>query len=72
MTLWYSLLAVVGVYLLIGGVFAWWFVTRGVGRCDDAARTGTPMFRVLIFPGSVALWPCLWRKARSAPREVSG
>ena len=32
------LLIVVGVYVAIGVVFALYFVTKGVGRCDPAAK----------------------------------
>ncbi|MEM8739778.1 MAG: hypothetical protein AAGG38_15055 [Planctomycetota bacterium] len=57
-------------YAGIGVVFAAWFVTRGVGGVDEAARGGPWGFRVLIFPGSAALWPVLgwvWlRRGRTA------
>jgi hypothetical protein len=46
-------------YALVGIISAVWFVTLGVGRADDVARGGTWGFRVLIFPGSAALWPVL-------------
>ncbi|MEO1237017.1 MAG: hypothetical protein AAFX76_09540 [Planctomycetota bacterium] len=47
-------------YAGVGVVFALWFVTRGVAGLDPAARGGPWGFRVLIFPGSAALWPVLW------------
>ena len=35
------------------------FVLRGVGRVDAAARGTSAGFRLLILPGTVALWPLL-------------
>ena len=46
---------------MIGGVVALIFLTIGVDRIDEDAR-GAYMFRVLIVPGVVLLWPLvLWR-----------
>jgi hypothetical protein len=45
------------IYATIGGVFATVFLWRWVGRLDSAAEHGTWGFRVLVFPGVVALWP---------------
>ncbi len=57
-----------GVYAVLGVVFAVPFVVRGVGKIDPVAQNGTWGFRVLIFPGSVALWPILLlRWARNSP-----
>ncbi len=56
------------VYLLVGVLFALVFVIRGAKAIDPAAEEGTLGFRVLIFPGTVALWPALarrWMKARA-------
>jgi hypothetical protein len=46
-------------YFLLGLLFAVPFVTRWAGRLDPVAREATRGFRVLVFPGSVALWPIL-------------
>ena len=51
-----------GVYLLVGVLFALAFVTRGVNRLEPSAADGSWGFRVLIFPGTVALWPLLARR----------
>lgn len=56
------LVTLLGVYSALGVVFAVAFVTRGVGRVDPAARQGTWGFRLLIVPGTVALWPLLARR----------
>jgi hypothetical protein len=53
------MLMALGVYLLIGFLFAIAFALIGAGRIDDVARHGTIGFRVLIVPGAAALWPML-------------
>jgi hypothetical protein len=54
-----------GVYALAGLAFAVFFVARGAGRMDPAARDGTWGFRLIILPGVAALWPLLaWRWLR--------
>lgn len=52
-------LRVIGVYLVIGAAFSLWFVVDGVGRISPQARGSGWGFRVLIAPGSAALWPVL-------------
>jgi hypothetical protein len=57
-----ALLAVAGVYLLVGLAFAVPFVVTGVRRLDAAAHGATWGFRVIIMPGVAAFWPWLaWR-----------
>jgi hypothetical protein len=51
-----------GLYALLGLLFAVPFVLRGVGRVDPAAREGTWGFRLLILPGVVAFWPVFARR----------
>lgn len=65
------LVSVAGVYVAIGVAFALFFVARGVGRIDPAAANGTLGFRILIFPGTVALWPLLMQRHqdRTPPPE---
>lgn len=55
------LLAAAG-YLAAGLPFGVAFVTVGVTRLDPAARGTSAAFRLLILPGSVALWPVLAAK----------
>ncbi len=62
----------VGAYLAVGLLFAVPFVVAGAGRIDPAARKGTIGFRLLILPGSIALWPVLawrWLRGIEAPPE---
>lgn len=59
------MLTAAGLYLAAGLLFATAFVSSGVQRVDPAARGAGLGFRLLIFPGVVALWPWLairwWR-----------
>ena len=56
-------------YVLLGVVFAVAFVSVGVKRIDSQAVGTGVGFRVLIFPGSVALWPLLLRRWASGNAE---
>ena len=59
---------IVGSYLAVGVLFGLAFVLFGAARVDPAAREGSWGFRVLILPGTVALWPLLaWRWITGAP-----
>ena len=54
------------VYAAAGVIFAVPFALKGAGAIDAAAKGGTWGFRVLTFPGVVALWPFMlvkWRRA---------
>lgn len=65
------LVVTAGIYLSIGLLFALAFVFLGAGRIDPAAARGTWGFRLLILPGSAALWPWLalrWLR-RTPPPE---
>lgn len=57
-------------YAAVGLLFGLAFVTIGVTRLDPAARGTSVAFRVVILPGSVALWPFLLRKWASATRTL--
>ena len=61
------LVRVVGAYVAAGFLFAVAFVTLGVSRVDPVAREGTLGFRLIVLPGTVALWPLLaarWWRSR--------
>jgi hypothetical protein len=49
-------------YTATGLVVGLVFVTVGVARIDPAARGTSVAFRLLILPGSAALWPVLVAK----------
>jgi len=56
------LVAFLGVYLLLGLLFALPFVARWVGKLDPAAAKGSWGFRLLIVPGVMAFWPVFVRR----------
>jgi hypothetical protein len=80
-----AFLILLGIYLACGLVFAIPFALMGVKRIDPHAANGSWGFRLLIVPGTMALWPMLlhrWMKGihqppeennphRSATRQVS-
>jgi hypothetical protein len=66
------LAAGVGAYASAGLLFALAFVTRGVARIDGQAQGTGIFFRLIIVPGTVALWPLLlkrWISAQQIPGE---
>lgn len=74
-------LAVAGLYLGVGLVFALVFVVRGVQQIDRHAVGGSWGFRLAILPAAATLWPILLRRwlrrspppeERNAHRELAG
>jgi len=66
------LLAIIGIYLLCGFIFAIPFVLSGVGKIDPHAQHGSWGFRVFIIPGTMFLWPLLaqrWIRGVHEPPE---
>jgi hypothetical protein len=58
-----------GLYAAVGVLFALAFVIFGAPRIDASAQGSGLAFRLLIFPGSAALWPLLfyrWRRGGHA------
>lgn len=62
------IVALCALYAAAGAIFAAVFATVLVQRLDPAAANSGVGFRVLIFPGAVALWPLLLTKCL---REVT-
>jgi hypothetical protein len=62
MTIAYLTLTSTALYAACGLAFAVALVTAGIGRLDPAARGASVAFRLLIVPGTVALWPLLAAK----------
>lgn len=61
-----------GAYLVIGLLFGIYFVWYGATRIDPNAEHGPLAFRLLILPGSIALWPLLLgrlRRGAGPPQE---
>ena len=61
----------VGLYLACGLAVGVAFISRGVERVDAAATGSSWAFRLLILPGSAALWPLIVRRWLQARRGVS-
>jgi hypothetical protein len=69
-----AILALMAFYGTLGVLFVLAFVTVGVDQVDPAARGASRGFRLLIFPGAVALWPLLawrWLRRTGPPEERS-
>ena len=69
-----ALVLMLGMYTLLGLLFALPFVFRGVHKVDPVAKDGTLGFRLLILPGVIALWPLFVRRlmgGRQAPVETN-
>jgi hypothetical protein len=49
-------------YLALGILFALAFVAIGIGRVDPVAKDSSVGFRLIIFPGVVAMWPWLLKR----------
>jgi hypothetical protein len=64
-----AFLIVLEVYLVCGLVFAIPFALVGVKRIDPHATHGSWGFRLLIIPGTMALWPLLLRRWATGSEE---
>jgi hypothetical protein len=53
------LVAYAALYLKIGACIALPFVTFGVARVEPSAKGGSPLFRLLITPAAILLWPLI-------------
>jgi hypothetical protein len=62
-------LGILFVYLACGLAVGVPFVLRGVDCVDASARRASLGFRLLILPGTVALWPVMLTKWIKAPRS---
>ncbi len=66
----HALLDVAKLYGIIGAITAVVFVTVGVGRLDEGARGLRPLFRLVLIPGAVVLWPLTsWRMLKGFRRQ---
>lgn len=63
-----SIVLAAKVYAAAGACLAGFFLTLGIGRIDPAAR-GTFVFRVLLIPGTVLLWPLVLMRWKALERQ---
>lgn len=56
------ILALIGLYLVAGLVFAIPFLLKGVTVIDEGAIGSKWSFRLIILPGTIVFWPLLLRK----------
>lgn len=47
----------VALYAAVGAIFALVFLVLGLTRIDNGAKGAGLLFRLLIIPGLIALWP---------------
>ena len=69
-----AILGVIGIYFLLGVIFAVPFAWKGAKIVDPAAVEGTWGFKLLIIPGAAIFWPLLalrWMKKLAPPEECS-
>jgi len=65
------LLLILGLYVAFGFLVGLGFVLRGVNRVDPVAADSPWVFRVVILPGCVGLWPVvLWKWVRAGKGEA--
>ncbi|MEO1438082.1 MAG: hypothetical protein AAFV80_21245 [Bacteroidota bacterium] len=48
-----------GIYVLIGLVFGFWFILQGLVILDKETQSAGWSFRFLMLPGAIGLWPVL-------------
>lgn len=53
------------VYLVIGLVFSIYFLAKGIYLLDKGAIGSSIVFKLLIWPGVISLWPFLVFKLKS-------
>ncbi len=49
-------------YLIIGLLFGLWFVFKGVQKVDGGMKDVKWILRLMILPGTMVLWPVMFRK----------
>jgi len=62
----HAVLWTLAAYAAAGVAFAVPFLIFGIDRVDSGAKDAPFLFRLLVFPGVVALWPLIARKWRAA------
>ena len=61
------LLAAIGLYAVLGAIYAAWFVLTGAAKRDPVAANASLRVRLLFLPGALALWPLLLASSKPNP-----
>lgn len=72
--LWSLVVALGALYVVLGVLFAIPFHIGGMARLDAGTRDASFLFRLLVSPGVIALWPVLlvkWRRRMRRPGLAS-
>ena len=64
-------LIIVGLYVAVGLVSGLAFVMFGVNRVDPVAGDSPFVFRLMILPGCVGLWPMMMWKWKNAGKGAA-
>ena len=56
------LLIIAAIYLVLGVLFVFPFLMKGLNKVDEGANGSTIGFKIIIIPGVVVLWPVLLAK----------
>ena len=57
-----NILSFIGVYLVLGIIFAFAFLWKGITKVDEGAKGSGLFFKTLIFPGLIIFWIFFLRK----------
>ena len=64
------ILILVLTYLLLGVLFVFPFLTKGLSKVDEGAHGGTIGFKIIIIPGVIVFWPVLLRRWIQAGKKI--
>ena len=68
-----AVLIIVSIYPVLGVLFVFPFLVKGLTKVDKGAHGGTIGFKIIIVPGVIVFWPVLlskWVKANRKPSNV--
>jgi len=60
----------IGLYLTLGLLFSIYFVFMAVNKLDANAKEGSFGFRLMIFFGSIFLWPILIKRLINKDKQL--
>lgn len=55
-------LFILSLYLILGGLFAIFFLSKAIYKMDSLVKSSSIAFRLILIPASVLLWPYLLLK----------